>query len=59
MILKPYKKYFGLCQCKGCFKWYVTIVATRDSNKFFPAYLCEFHALDAIKDPFIVVNGRL
>lgn len=57
MKLRKIKKYLGLCQCKGCLDWYCTIVACKNSdNVFYPAYLCEYHALEAIKDPFIIIG---
>ena len=52
-LIKP-KKYLGLCQCKGCKKQFITIVAMWDKNlKFYPAYLCEYHAYDAIKFDYL------
>lgn len=51
-----FKKYFGLCQCKGCLNYYDhTIIATYPINRdgFYPARLCELHALDAIHAPFV------
>lgn len=57
MKIRKIKRYFGLCQCKGCLDWYYTIVACKNSdNVFYPAYLCEYHALEAIKDPFIIIG---
>ena len=54
MKLKIYKKYLGLCQCKGCLKFYDTIVAVYPtSGGFYPAKLCSIHACDAIRIPFV------
>jgi len=57
MKLIRFKRYMGLCQCKGCIKPYDTIVAMYfNSGKFYPAHLCQYHAYDAIKEPFITIG---
>ena len=56
MKIRKFKKYLGLCQYKGCKKQFVTIVAMHDKKyKFYPAYLCEHHAYEALLDPFLEV----
>lgn len=54
-----FKRYIGICQCRGCIKPYDTIVVmyfNSDSGKFYPAHLCHYHAYAAIKEPFITVG---
>ena len=55
MILKRYKKYFGLCQCKGCINYYehAIIAVYPYSGGFYPARLCLLHALEALDLPFV------
>lgn len=58
MILKKYKKYLGLCQCKGCLNFYddTVIAVYTTSGGFYPARLCSLHACDAITIPFVEVR---
>lgn len=56
MVMKilKFKKYLGLCQCKGCKKQFVTVVSMHDKKyNFYPAYLCEYHACEAFLYPFL------
>lgn len=60
MILKKYKKYLGLCQCKGCLNFYDdTLIATYPVNTkltLYVARLCSLHACEAITIPFVEVR---
>lgn len=57
MNLIRFKRYIGLCQCKGCMRPYdVRIAMYFHSGQFYPAHLCNIHACDAITDPFISVG---
>lgn len=50
MKIRKFKKLFGLCQCKGCFKiasYYVT-----NSDRTLTASLCQIHATEILLDPF-------
>ena len=58
MKLKIYKKYLGLCQCKGCLNFYddCSIAVYPITGKFYPARLCSIHACDAIRDPIVEIR---
>ena len=52
------KKYFGLCQCKGCMKSFST-VALVFNKRLYLAYTCEEHAAEALLDPIVrYFNGN-
>lgn len=55
MQLIRFKKYLGLCQCKGCLNYYdhAIIAVYPYSGGFYPAKLCELHALEALRIPFV------
>lgn len=54
MRIRKIKKYIGLCECKGCFSFYDTIVATSYGRRmsFYPARVCCIHACSLISFPF-------
>ena len=56
MKLRKIKKYLGLCQCKGCMKKFDSSVLILDYQlKWYRAFLCDYHATEAIQDPFLEV----
>ena len=58
MKLIRFKKRIGLCQCKGCLDWYSNIIDVYpdDNSFYYSAFLCEYHALEAINEPFITIG---
>lgn len=54
MRIRKIKKYFGLCQCKGCLSFHDTIVSTSYGRRmtFYPAYVCSEHAISLIRFPY-------
>lgn len=50
MVLRKYKNLFGLCQCKGCFKFAVYNVTSADREH--TVALCQEHTTEILLDPF-------
>lgn len=58
MQILKFKKYFGLCQCKGCMKAFSTVAPVFYKN-WYHAFLCEEHAAEALLDPIVrYFNGN-
>lgn len=60
MQILKFKKYLGLCQCKGCMKAFSTVALVFNKNKsLYLAYVCEEHAVEALLDPLVrYFNGN-
>ena len=60
MNILKFKKYLGLCQCKGCMKAFSTVATLFYKNKTcYHAFLCEEHAAEALLDPIVrYFNGN-
>ena len=57
MTIRKVKKYFGLCQCKGCLNKFETVATVLVNNSWYHAYLCEECATVAILDPLWRYNN--
>lgn len=54
MEIRKFKKYLGLCQCKGCMKAFSAATPVVYKNKrLYLAFLCEEHAAEALLDPLV------
>lgn len=52
MKILKFKKYLGLCQCKGCMKAFSTVTPVFYKS-WYHAYVCEEHAAEALLDPLV------